>query len=90
MQTLCLRGKSEVNPVPKVRSLSTEAAETKPMNRLPSDTTTAMRTGSLSFLRKMLINEAKFFVKFWIFAKSLYGISVATFGVKNKIKLLKV
>jgi hypothetical protein len=59
-QTLCLRGKSKVISVPKVRSLCSEAAETKPMNRLPFDTITAKSTVSLSFLRKMLVNEAMF------------------------------
>lgn len=89
-QTLCLRRKSKVIPVPYVRSHCSEAAEAQPMNRLPSDTITAKRTVSLYFLRKTLVNKAIFFlVKIWIFAKLLHGISVATFGVKNKIKLLK-
>lgn len=58
------------------------------MNRLPSDTITAKGTVSLSFLRKMLVNEAMFLVKFFILIL-IYGISVATFEEKNKIKLLK-
>jgi len=55
------------------------------MNRLPSDTITAKGTVSLSFLRKMLVNEAMFLVKFFILIL-IYGISVATFEEKNKIK----
>jgi len=36
----------------------------------------------------MLVNEAMFLVKFFILIL-IYGISVATFEEKNKIKLLK-
>lgn len=83
-QTLCLRGKSKVISVPKARSICSEAAETKPMNRPPFDTITAKRTVCLSVLSTEDVSKrSKVFVKICIFAKLLYGTSVATFGVKQ-------
>jgi len=64
---LCLRGKSKVISVPKVISLCSEAAETnRPLWYH------YRQAYCLSFLQKMLLNEAMFFfVKIWIFAKLL-------------------